>query len=78
MESDMNMLIDCPSCGSSVKVQTNVKLGEIFVCDSCSTDLEVVWLDPIELDVVYEPDDDDFFDDDYDYDEDDSDYDDLD
>ena len=72
----MNMLAECPSCGASVKVTSSVKLGEIIKCTLCKTDLEVIWLDPLELDLVYEPDEelDDF---DYDDSDDDFDYDDY-
>lgn len=72
----MNMLAECPSCGASVKVTSNVKLGEIIKCALCKTDLEVIWLDPLELDLVYEPDEelddfdyDDSDDDDFNYDD---------
>ncbi|MDX2034053.1 MAG: lysine biosynthesis protein LysW [Blastocatellia bacterium] len=42
--------------------------GELLRCDECEASLEVVGLDPIELDVSADDDDDDFYgDDDEDY-----------
>ncbi|MQC26437.1 MAG: hypothetical protein DWG76_03185 [Chloroflexi bacterium] len=40
----------CPSCGEVVKVTSSARIGSEVKCHSCSTKLEVVWLDPIELD----------------------------
>ncbi len=81
----MNMLAECPSCGASVKVTNQVKMGEIIKCTLCKTDLEVIWLDPLELDLIYEPDEegsddfdfedsDDYGDDDFDYGDEEDDY----
>jgi alpha-aminoadipate carrier protein LysW len=41
---------ECPQCGNVVTVGTQPKLGKIVVCKECGADLEVVWLDPLELD----------------------------
>ncbi len=62
---------ECPSCFNNVKVGNQPKVGNRVVCPSCKTELEVVWLSPIELDIPIdgeydEYDEDDFFDDDYD------------
>ena len=40
----------CPSCGEVVKVASSARIGSEVSCASCNTKLEVVWLDPIELD----------------------------
>ncbi|HAF61932.1 MAG TPA: lysine biosynthesis protein LysW [Anaerolineaceae bacterium] len=40
----------CPDCGSEVNVGSQPRVGKQVVCDSCGAELEVVWLDPIELD----------------------------
>ncbi len=47
----------CPSCGASVKVKATPKIGMSVTCSSCSTELDVVWLDPLELDWPIEDDD---------------------
>lgn len=60
----------CPECDEEVYVDAESEQGDIVSCDECGTDLEVVGLDPVELD-VYEGDYDDFGDDDDDLDDDD-------
>ena len=40
----------CPSCNAQVKVKGAPKIGMRAKCESCDTELEVVWLDPLELD----------------------------
>lgn len=40
----------CPSCGASVSIKGTPKIGMHVTCKSCDTEVEVVWLDPLELD----------------------------
>ena len=40
----------CPSCGAQVNVKGTPKIGLSVTCKSCDTQLEVVWLDPLEMD----------------------------
>jgi alpha-aminoadipate carrier protein LysW len=40
----------CPDCGNSVNVGSQPRVGKQVVCETCGAELEVVWLDPIELD----------------------------
>lgn len=40
----------CPSCGAQVAVKGTPKIGLHVTCKSCDTELELVWLDPLELD----------------------------
>jgi lysine biosynthesis protein LysW len=54
----------CPECGAEIHVEEDVDKGELLRCDECETSLEVVGLDPIELDVSADDDDDDFYGDD--------------
>lgn len=42
----------CPECEADVYVETDADKGDTLACDECGTDLEVVGLDPIELDIV--------------------------
>ena len=58
---------DCPSCGSKVNLGPKPKMGQRTVCSACDTELEVVWLDPVELDWPYDEDDeyDDYDEEDY-------------
>ena len=49
----------CPEWEAEVRVDTDVDKGEIVDCDDCGLQLEIVGLDPVELDIVEEEDDDD-------------------
>lgn len=63
----------CPECSEDVYVDAESEQGDVVSCDECGADLEVVGLDPIELDLYVESNTDDDFDDDfddYDYDDD--------
>ena len=46
----------CPECEADVHVDTDADKGETVDCDECGVHLEVVGLDPVELDVVEEED----------------------
>jgi alpha-aminoadipate carrier protein LysW len=50
----------CPECSEDVFVDADSEQGDIVTCDECGTDLEIVGLDPIELDISAEADKDDF------------------
>lgn len=58
----------CPECSADVHVDVESDKGEVVSCDECGVDLEIVGLDPVELDIVEEDLDD------YDDDDDDDDY----
>jgi lysine biosynthesis protein LysW len=62
----------CASCGAKVNVGKNPELGQRFTCPSCDDVMEVVWLDPIELDWPIDDDEDydDYDDEDFEDDED--------
>ncbi|HEX9617945.1 MAG TPA: hypothetical protein VGA03_11080 [Anaerolineales bacterium] len=53
-------MAECPSCGRKVLVGGSPRRGQRFTCSQCDTLLEVVGLDPLELDWTYDDDDDDF------------------
>jgi lysine biosynthesis protein LysW len=55
----------CPSCDENIRFSRVPKLGQKVTCPECGERLEVVYLDPIELD--YEDDSD--FEDDLDWDD---------
>jgi lysine biosynthesis protein LysW len=42
----------CPECESDVFVDADSEQGSIITCDECHTKLELVGLDPIELDAT--------------------------
>ncbi len=41
----------CPECSEDVYVDADSEQGDVVSCDECGTDLEIVGLDPIELDI---------------------------
>ena len=44
----------CPECDADVHVDTDADKGDLLSCEECGTGLEVVGLDPVELDIVEE------------------------
>lgn len=42
---------NCPVCDENVYVDSKMVQGDIVFCEDCNSDLELVGLDPIELDV---------------------------
>ena len=56
----------CPECSEDIYVDADSEQGDVVSCDECGIDLEIVGLDPIELDVHEENDADDFKEDDAD------------
>lgn len=46
----------CPECDADVHVDVDTDKGETVSCEDCGTELEVVGLDPLELDIVEEDD----------------------
>jgi lysine biosynthesis protein LysW len=54
----------CPECEAEIHVNDDVDKGEIINCEGCEARLEVVGLDPIELDLAMEDEEDDYEDED--------------
>jgi lysine biosynthesis protein LysW len=48
----------CPECGADVHVDEDADKGDIIECDECGAALTLVGLDPIELDLEEDYDDD--------------------
>ena len=46
----------CPECDTDVHVDTDSEKGDVYACEECGAELEVVGLDPVELDIVEEED----------------------
>lgn len=50
----------CPECDEKIRMPGRPTLGRRFACHNCGVELELINLDPVELDWVYnEPDEDD-------------------
>jgi len=63
----------CPECDEEVYVDAESEQGDRVTCDECGSQLVIVGLDPIEMDLYEESEADDIGDDDlesYDYDND--------
>lgn len=45
-------LAACPECEAEIHVDENMDKGEVLHCQECDIALEVVGLDPIELDLA--------------------------
>lgn len=39
----------CPECDAQVKVSADSRFGEILVCSECQAELEIVSVDPVNL-----------------------------
>ena len=48
----------CPDCEADVHVDPDSDKGDTITCGECGMKLEIVGLDPLELDIVEEDDDD--------------------
>jgi alpha-aminoadipate/glutamate carrier protein LysW len=62
--------VACPECHEDVFVDADSEQGDVFSCDECGVKLELVGLDPIELDITNRKDNDDYDDYNNDYDDD--------
>ena len=43
---------NCPECGAEILLEAGTEVGEILVCPDCGVDLEVLSLDPPEVDLA--------------------------
>ena len=57
----------CPECEAEIHVDEDLDKGEMINCEECDARLEVVGLDPIELDLVVDGDEEDSYEDEEDY-----------
>jgi alpha-aminoadipate carrier protein LysW len=48
----------CPECGAEITLGEKVEKGEIVQCGDCGAELEVISVDPIELEVAPEEEED--------------------
>jgi len=49
---------NCPECEAEVHVDEDTDKGDLVSCPDCGLELEVVGLDPIELDIAPEEEED--------------------
>jgi alpha-aminoadipate carrier protein LysW len=46
----MMEVANCIGCNTEIRFRQPPKIGMLVACDECGAELEVVWLDPLELD----------------------------
>ncbi|MBN1261436.1 MAG: hypothetical protein JXB35_12230 [Anaerolineae bacterium] len=63
----------CPSCGENIRVSGELRVGRYITCPVCEEMLEIIDLNPVELDWAFYDDEDDDYEDDIDDDDDDDD-----
>jgi peptide subunit release factor 1 (eRF1) len=44
----------CPSCGEQILIESFPKMAQRFTCPACEEQLEIINLDPIILDLVFD------------------------
>lgn len=49
----------CPECDAELHIDEDTDKGEVIVCADCDTRLEVVGLDPVEVDLAPDDEEDD-------------------
>ena len=54
--------VSCAGCGIEIEFKKKPRMGTLVTCAECGAELEVVWLDPLELDwpFIDDLDDDDY------------------
>ena len=53
-----NRTVECPVCAAEVEVPADAMQNELIVCEECGTELEVVSLDPLEVEEAPETEED--------------------
>ena len=43
---------NCPECGAEISLESDTEISEIIVCPDCGSDLEVLSLNPVQLDLA--------------------------
>lgn len=51
-------MAECPVCASEIEFQSDTIKGELISCMDCASELEVVSVDPAELEIAPELDED--------------------
>jgi alpha-aminoadipate carrier protein LysW len=44
--------VNCPECAAEIVLEAGVEAGEIIVCPDCGVDLEIISLDPVEVNLA--------------------------
>jgi alpha-aminoadipate carrier protein LysW len=49
-----NQKISCPDCGTEVKSENDLMVGDILECQECGTEVEILSLDPLKYQTLVE------------------------
>lgn len=49
-----HMTIECPECAADVPVPSDAMANEIIACPDCGAELEIISLDPLEVELAPE------------------------
>ncbi len=52
-------MVQCPECGARIPHSDELELWDHIFCEICGAELEVVGLNPLELEIVYDLEEDD-------------------
>ena len=64
-------MVNCPKCDAAIDIdEDDLDEGDTVSCDECGADLNVISLDPLELEAADEDEDEEEEDEDFEYDED--------
>lgn len=44
--------VECVECGAALSIDEDAIEGEIIVCGECGVELEIISLDPLEIDLA--------------------------
>ena len=47
-------VVDCVDCGDAIALSGRIEMGQIVNCPECGATMEVVSLDPVEVDWIYD------------------------
>ena len=50
--------VECPECAAEIELGDGTIVGEILECSDCGVELEVTGLDPVEVDLAPEEEED--------------------
>ena len=45
-------IVNCPECEAEITLESGTEVSEILVCPDCGVDLEVMSLDPAQVDLA--------------------------
>jgi alpha-aminoadipate carrier protein LysW len=51
-------VVECPECAAEITLGEDLIIGEILECPDCGVELEVTQLDPVEIDLAPEEEED--------------------